>query len=139
MKVWLLYDCTDRLEGVYSEHAKEVREQQFYEEALQNREHRNSMLTQEIAELKAMRKPYLDEAELLLDTERSAKESNNMVLLKNTRKQRKVLLKQAEKLTYEMENRETKICNSQIMMKKDIMTTYGVYHYWQEEYVLEAD
>jgi hypothetical protein len=139
MKVWLLYDCTDRLEGVYSEHAKEVREQQFYEEALQNREHRNSMLTQEIAELKAMRKPYLDEAELLLDTERSAKESNNMVLLKNTRKQRKVLLKQAEKLTYEMENRETKIRNSQIMMKKDIMTTYGVYHYWQEEYVLEAD
>ena len=38
MKVWLLYDCTDRLEGVYSEHAKEVREQQFYEEALANRE-----------------------------------------------------------------------------------------------------
>lgn len=139
MKVWLLYDCTDRLEGVYSEHAKEVREQQFYEEALQNREHRNSMLTQEITELKAMRKPYLDEAELLLDTERSAKESNNMVLLKNTRKQRKVLLKQAEKLTYDMENREAKIRNSQIMMKKDIMTTYGVYHYWQEEYVLEAD
>ena len=139
MKVYLLYDCTDRLEGVYSEHAKEVREQQFYEEALQNREHRNSMLTQEIAELKAMRKPYLDEAELLLDTERSAKESNNMVLLKNTRKQRKVLLKQAEKLTYDMEHRETKIRNSQIMMKKDIMATYGVYHYWQEEYVLEAE
>ena len=139
MKVWLLYDCTDRLEGVYSEHAKEVREQQFYEEALQNREHRNSMLTLEIAELKAMRKPYLDEAELLLDTERSAKESNNMVLLKNVRKQRKVLLKQAEKLTYDMENREAKIRNSQIIMKKDIMTTYGVYHYWQEEYVLEAD
>ena len=139
MKVWLLYDCTDRLEGVYSEHAKEVREQQFYEEALANREHRNSMLTLEIAELKAMHKPYLDEAELLLDTERSAKESNNMVLLKNARKQRKVLLKQAEKLTYEMENRETKIRNSQIMMKKDIMTTYGVYHYWQDEYVIEVD
>ena len=139
MKVYLLYDRTDRLEGVYSERAHEVREQQFYEEALANREHRNSMLTQEIAELKAMRKPYLDEAELLLDTERSAKESNNMVLLKNTRKQRKVLLKQAEKLTYDMENREAKIRNSQIMMKKDIMATYGVYHYWQEEYVLEAE
>ena len=84
MKVYLLYDCTDRLEGVYSERAKEVRERQFYEEALANREHHNSVLAQEIAELKAMRKPYLDEAELLLDAERSAKESNNMVLLKNT-------------------------------------------------------
>jgi hypothetical protein len=139
MKVWLLYDCADRLEGVYSERAKEIREQQFFEEALQNREHRNSVLTQEIAELKAMRKPYLDEAELLLDTERAAKESNNGVLLKNTRKQRKVLLKQAEKLTYDIENRAAKIRDSQIMMKKALMTTYGVYHYWQEEYVLEAE
>lgn len=139
MKVWLLYDCADRLEGVYSEHAKEVREEQFYEEALQNREHRNTMLTQEIMELKSMRKPYLDEAELLLDTERTAKESNNMVLLKDTRKQRKILLKQADKLTSEISRRETKIRNSQVLMKKDIISSYGVYHYWRDEYVMEAE
>ena len=139
MKVYLLYDCTDRLEGVYSERAKEVREEQFYEEALQNRERRNTALAQEIAELKEMRKPYFDEAEMLLDVERTAKETNNTKLLSDTRKQRKILLRQADRLTSDIGRRETKIRNSQILMKKDIISTYGISHWWQEEYVLEAD
>lgn len=139
MKVWLLYDRDDRVEGVYSESGKEAREEQFYEEAIQNREHRNNVLTQEIVELKSMRKPYLDEAELLLDTERTAKESNNTVLLKDTRKQRKILLKQADKLTSEISIRETKIRNSQVLLKKDIISTYGIYHYWDEQYVMGVD
>lgn len=139
MKVWLLYDCTDRLEGVYSERAKEVREQQFYEEALQNREHRNALLTNEIIELKGMRKPYFDEAELLLDTERTAKEAGNMILLKDIRKQRKILLRQADRLTSEISCREDKIRNSMLYTHQQILEHYGVYHYWQDEYVLEAD
>ena len=139
MKVWLLYDCSDRIEGVYSESAKEVREQQFYEEALVNREHRNAILAQEVAELKAMRKPYFEEAERLLEEERTAKETNNTVLLKKTRKQRKVALRQADKLTSEIARRETKIHNSMLLTKKDIISTYGVHHCWEEYYVLEAD
>lgn len=139
MKVWLLYDCCDRLEGVYSEHAKEVREQQFYEEALQNREHHNNVLVQEIKELKAIRQPYIEEAERLLAVERVAKETDNTYMLKEARKQRKVTLRQVDKLTYDIRTREDKINSSMLLMKKDVLSSYGVYHYWQDEYVLEAD
>jgi hypothetical protein len=139
MKVWLLYDCTDRLEGVYSEHAKEVRERQLYEEALQNREHHNDILAQEIKELKAIRQPYIEEAERLLAEEYVAKEINNAGMLKEARKQRKVALRQIDKLTYDIRTREDKINSSMLLLKKDVMSSYGVYHYWQEEHVLEAD
>ena len=63
MKVCILFDYDDRLEGVYTEAAKEVREQQFYEEAIKNRDYFNTKLYNEIAELKVIRKPYLEEAE----------------------------------------------------------------------------
>ena len=139
MKVYLLYDCTDRLEGVYSEHAKEVREQQFYEEALQNREHRNAVLAEEVKELKVLRKPYLEEAERLLTVECEAKESENTYVLKETRKARKVALRQADKLTSEIACRETKIHNSMLQTSQQILSNYGIGHWWQEEYVLEAD
>ena len=137
MKVWILYDCTDRIEGVYSESAKETREELFYQEAIERRDHRNNMLIAEIKELKEMRQPYLDEADILLDSERAAKESGNISLLKRIKKQRKIDLRQADKLTSEIGRRETKIRNSQIMMKKDIISTYGIGHYWEEHYVLE--
>ena len=139
MKVWLLYDSFDRLEGVYSEAAKEAREEQFYEEALRNREYRNAVLTKEIVELRDIRQPYLDKADELLDIERVAKETNHTGMLKDSRKQRKVVLRQADKLTSEINRREAKIQDSQVLLKKDILATYGVRHTWQEEYVLEAD
>lgn len=137
MKVWLLYDCFERLEGVYSESAKEVREQQFYEEALKNREHRNTILANEVEELKTMRKPYFEEAERLLEEEREAKEINHTGKLKDAKKQRKVALRQADKLTSEINRRESKIHNSMLLMKKDIISTYGVRHTWDEQYVME--
>lgn len=139
MKVWLLYDCFDRLEGVYSEAAKEAREEQFYEEALRNREHYNTVLTREILELKDLRQPYLDKADELLDIERVAKETNHTGMLKDARKNRKVVLRQADKLTSEINRRETKIQDSHVLLKKDILATYGVRHTWQEEYVVEAN
>ena len=139
MKVWLLYDCTDRLEGVYSERAKEVREQQFYEEALARRMDRNNTLAEEVKELKALRKPYLDEAERLLTVEREAKESDCVYTLKEARKERKVALRQADKLTSEIARKETKIHNSLLLTYQQILSTYGIGHWWQEEYVLEAD
>jgi hypothetical protein len=74
---------------------------------------------------------------MLLDSERAAKESGNISLLKRIKKQRKIDLSQADKLTSEIGRRETKIRNSQIMMKKDIISTYGIGHYWEDHYVLE--
>lgn len=139
MKVYLLYDCTNRLEGVYSEHAKEVKEQQFYEEALARRMDRNAVLAEEVRELKTLRKPYLEEAERLLVIEREAKESDNTYVLKETRKERKVALRQADKLTSEIARRETKIHNSMLQTQKQILSNYGIGHWWQEEHVLEAD
>ena len=139
MKVWLLYDGFDRLEGVYSEAAKEAREEQFYEEALRSRESQNAVSTREIVELRDIRQPYLDKADELLDIERVAKETNHTGMLKDSRKQRKVMLRQADKLTSEINRREAKIQDSQVLLKKDILATYGVRHTWQEEYVIGVD
>lgn len=139
MKVWLLYDGEDRIEGVYTEAAKEAREEQFYQEALINRDHRNDRLIEEIKELKEMRQPYLDEANMLLDSEQAAKEEGNTCLLKMIKKQRKVDIRQADRLTSEISRRETKIRNSQILMKKEIIATYGTSHWWDEYYVIGED
>lgn len=139
MKVWLLFDNDDRIEGVYSEAAKEVREQQFYEEALTNREHHNATIAMEIKELKALRRPYLDDAERLLTEERVAKEINHTGKLKEARKQRKVALRQADKLTYDIRTKEERINNSMLLTYHQLINSYCPYHYWQEEYVLEAE
>lgn len=136
MRVWLLYDATDRIEGVYTESAKEAREEQFYLEAALNRDRHNERLAAEIEELKEMRRPYLEEAERLLDIERVVKDSGNFSLVKQSKHQRKINLRQADKLTSEIRSRETKIINSQILMKKEVIATYGISHWWDEYYVI---
>lgn len=137
MKVWLLYDGLDRIEGVYSESGKEAREQQFYEEAVIKREYCNTVLAKEIEELKAMRKIYIEESENLLEAEREAKEINHTGMIKEAKKKRKVSQRQTDKLTSEINKRETKIRDSEILMKKDLISSYGTYHRWDEQYVLE--
>lgn len=135
MKIHILYNYDDRVEGVFTAKGKAVKEQQLYDEALLRREKANAAITREIVELRELRQPYIIEAEMLLDTERSAKDANNTGLLKDTRKQRKVLLKQAEKLTYEIQRREDRILASQRMLRSEIMNTYGDSSYWEEYYV----
>lgn len=135
MKIHILYNYDDRVEGVFTAKGRVAKEQQLYDEALLRREKANATITREILELRELRQPYITEAEMLLDTERSAKEANNTGLLKDTRKQRKVLLKQAEKLTYEIQRREDRILASQRMLRSDLMNAYGDSSYWEEYYV----
>jgi hypothetical protein len=83
-----------------------------------------------------MRKPYLDEAERLLEEERAAKEINHTGRLKEARKQRRVAQRQADILTSRINSRETKVNDSMLLMKKDLMSSYGTQHYWEEYYVI---
>lgn len=136
MKVYLLYDnYDDRLEGVYTLAGKEQRDEELLTEAIQNRERVNQQLTAEIVELKKMRQPYLTEADMLLDKEREAKETNHTGHLKESRKQRRVLLRQADKLTYEIRKREEKILDSQCLLKHELLGQFGQHYYWEEYYV----
>ena len=138
MKIHILYNYDDRVEGVFTAKGRAAKELQLYDEALRRREKANDAITREILELRELRQPYITEAEMLLDTERSAKEANNTGLLKDTRKQRKILLKQAERLTYEIQRREDRILASQRMLRSDLMNTYGDSSYW-EEYDVEGE
>lgn len=136
MKVYLLYDnYDDRLEGVYTLAGKNQRDEELLTQAIQNRERVNQQLTAEIVELKKLRQPYLTEADLLLDKEREAKETNHTGHLKESRKQRRVLLRQADKLTYEIRKREERILNSQCLLKSEILAQFGQHYYWEEYYV----
>jgi hypothetical protein len=138
MKVYVLFsdDYYKNIEGIYTEEGKLKKDEELYNEAIQRRAKVNEQLTSEIVELKELRQPYITEAELLLDTEKEAKEANNTGALKNTRKQRKVLLKQADHLTFDIRRREEKILASQRITKSEIMSTYGSACYWEEQYLL---
>lgn len=137
MDVWILYRYDGIVEGVYTPAGKAQKEQQMLDEVVLRRERQNAAITAEIVELRELRQPYIIEAEMLLDTEREAKEANNTGLLKNTRKQRKVLLRQAEHLTYDIRCKEEKVLASQRMTKAELLYTYGDGSYW-EEYCLQG-
>lgn len=138
MDVWILYQYDGRIEGVYTAAGKAVRDRQRFDEALVKRERQIAFINAEIKELRELRQPYITEAEMLLDTEREAKEANNTGLLKNTRKQRKVLLRQAEHLTYDIRCKEEKVLASQRMTTAELLYTYGDGNYW-EEYCLQGE
>lgn len=135
MTVWILYNYDDKVDGVFTAAGKAKKEEQFYEEALRRRSETNARLTQEIVELRELRQPYITEAELMLEEERAAKEENHTGRLKAARKQRKVLLRQAEHLTYDIQRREEKIFASQRMTKANILSTYGLDYYFEEHFV----
>lgn len=136
MIVWLLYDYCDRVEGVYSDTGKIAKEKQLLATAVTEREKANALINQEIIELKELRQPYLTEADMLLDTERAMKETNNVSSLKSIRKQRKTLLRQADQLTYRIRNCEERILASQRMTKSELLDTFCRGYYWSE-YSLE--
>jgi hypothetical protein len=137
MTVWILYNYDGIVEGVYTPEGKARREQQMLDEAILRRAHYNERLTNAILELKELRQPYIVEAELLLEEERVAKEANHTGRLKAARKQRKVLLKQAEHLTWDIKCKEEEILASQRLTKEDILYKYHDNYDWEEHYVME--
>lgn len=132
MFVWVLHQYDGRIEGVYTTAGKAARDQQRFNEAFVMRERHIASINAEIKELRDLRQPYIIEAEMLLDTERKAKEANNIRSLKSTRKQRKVLLRQAEHLTYSIRCKEEKVLAVQRMTKTEILDAYGDENYWEE-------
>lgn len=139
MKVWVLFSDTyyKNIEGIFTPDGKARKEEQLLVEALQRRDSVNSQYASEIAELKELRQPYITEADVWLEKEKSAKEANHTGDLKEARKWRKVLLQQAEHLTYDIKCREEKILASQRMTKAEILSTYGRDYYWEDYYVEE--
>lgn len=137
MRIYVLFsdDYYKSIEGIYTQEGKVKKDEELYDEALQRREAVNADYVSEIVELKELRQPYITEAEMLLDNEKAAKESNDVVLLKHIRKQRKVLLRQADQLTWDIKRREDKILASQRMTRGEIMSAYGRDCYWEEHYL----
>jgi hypothetical protein len=139
MQVWILrksYD--DTIEGVYTTAGKARKEEALLDIAIEQREKFNARLTMEILELRELRQPYIVEAEELLEKEQEAKAENHTGKLKAVRKQRKVLLRQAEHLTYDIKKLEDKILASQRMTKEAIRLEFGEHYYW-EDYYLEGE
>lgn len=139
MKLWVLFDDTyhKNIEGIYTEEGKAKKDEELLNEALTRRTRVNAQLASEIEELKKLRQPYIDDAETWLEKEKAAKEANHTVNLKEARKQRKVLLRQAEHITYDIQRREEKIFANHRMLKSEIMSTFGRDCYWEDYYLSE--
>jgi hypothetical protein len=140
MKVWVLFsdDYYKNIEGIYTEEGKALKESQLLDDAIKRRATVNEKLMAEIVELKELRQPYIIEADILLEAENAAKEAGATGKLKDARKQRKMLLRQAEHITYDIRYREEKILASNRMTRAEILSNYGRDCYWEDHY-LEGD
>ncbi len=139
MTVYVLFNTYyDRVEGVYNEAGKAKKQDELFDMALNKRTEYTNKLMQEILELRDMRQPYITEADSLLEKENEAKETNDLVTLKGIRKQRKVLLRQAEHLTYDIKSREEKILAAERLLKSEVMNQFGSHNYDWLDYSLEG-
>ena len=139
MTVYVLFNTYyDRVEGVYNAAGKAKKQEELFDMALNKRTEYTNKLMQEILELRELRKPYITEAEMLLEKETEAKEANNMPLFNSIRKQRKVLLHQAEHLTYEIKHKEEQILAAGRLLKSEIMNKFGSRNYDWLDYTLEG-
>jgi hypothetical protein len=139
MRVWVLFNTYyDRVEGVYNDAGKAEKQEELFNSALNKRTEYTNKLTLEILELRELRQPYITEAETLREKENEAKETNNIPLLKGIRKQRKVLLHQAEHLTYEIKHKEEQILAAGRLLKSEIMNQFGCRNYDWLDYPLEG-
>lgn len=137
MLVWLMKDnYDDDVEGVYTYEAKCQKEQEFLEQASQSRDRSIELLNAQIAEIIEVRNPIIYEAEALLPEETAAKEANHTGRLKEVRKKRKVLLKQAEKLTYDIHKAEHQIMELSCLTKSQLIQRYGARYYFEEHWVV---
>lgn len=139
MTVWVLVDrCYDTIEGIYTPAGKEVRDNQLFETANEARVKFEAKCTLDMSELREVRQPYIIEANELLEKEQEAKLKGDTKALKNIRKQRKTVLKQAERLTYDIKRLEERLLASQRMTKSAILNQFSYKYYW-EEYDLIGD
>jgi chromosome segregation ATPase len=126
----------DHVEGVYTYEAKLDKEREFLEQASQSRDRSIEHLNEQIAEITEVRNPIIYEAEALLSEEAAAKEANHTGRLKEVRKKRKVLLKQAERLTNDIHRAERQIMELSCLTKSQLIHRYGDGHYFEEHWVV---
>lgn len=139
MTVYVLFNTYyDRVEGVYNAAGKAKKQEELFDLALNKRTEYTNKLMQEILELRELRQPYITEAETLLEKENEAKEADDINTLKGIRKQRKVLLRQAEHLTYDIKTKEEQILAAERLLKSEIINQFGSRNYDWLDYPLEG-
>jgi hypothetical protein len=124
------------IEGVYTLEAKLKKEQEFLVEAEERRDCNIASIKKQIEEITVMRNPIIYEAEAMLADETAAKEANHTGRLKEVRKKSKTLLRQAEKMTYNIHSLESKLLNLSCLTKSQLLAEYGRCRYF-EEHTLE--
>lgn len=139
MIVWVLREnYSNRIIGVFTEAGKKVKEEELLQEALRRREQRIKRLTEEVAEQRAIRAPFITEAAELLEVEKAAKEANDTATLITVKKQRKVALKQTSLITSSIQRKEDEILRYQRMMWSEIRSEFGTKDYDWEDHYLEG-
>ena len=139
MKVYVLMNSyDDTIEGIFTESSKAAEDKKLLNDAHTHRMEAIERVFAEITELKDMRQPLIDRSEDLLVEESNAKEPDSGGKFKLIRKERKQLIRQADQLTYKIQDRERLIVEYQTMLKADVLRTFGGHFHW-EEYYLEGD
>lgn len=139
MIVWVLKEnYSHRIIGIFTEAGKKVKEEELFNEALRRREQRIKRLTEEVAEQRAIRGPFITEAAELLEVEKAAKEANDTATLITVKKQRKVALKQADLITSSIQRKEDEILRYQRMMRSEIYSEFSTKDYDWEDHYLEG-
>lgn len=139
MIVWVLREnYNDRIIGIFTEAGKKAKEEELFQEALRRREQRIKRLTEEVAEQRSIRAPFITEAADLLEVEKTAKEANDTATVITVKKQRKVALKQAGLITSSIQRKEDEILRYQRMMRSEIYSEFSTKDYDWEDHYLEG-
>ena len=138
MTVWILKAGYrgETILGVYTEAAKAAVEQTYLDDASRRRDNKVNSLRRQIDEITAIRNPTIYKAEAMLTDEATAKEAGHMSRLKEIRKERKALLRHADKLTYDIHSLERQVLNLTSLTQQQLLDSFSPDRYF-EEYTVE--
>lgn len=138
MTVWILKAGYhgEHILGVYTEAAKAAVEQVYLDEARRRRDRKVNTIRKQIEEIVATRNPIIYTAESMLTDEAVAKEAGHMSRLKEIRKERKTLLRHAEKLTHDIHVLEQNVLDLTSLTQQQLLDSFSADRYF-EEYTVE--
>lgn len=136
MKVYVCMNSwEDCVEGVYTEEGMQRFKDKLFEDAIKQRDLNAQNVQRSIQSLKEARQPALIKAEELLNEEKDLKVQERWAECKAIHKRRKTVLREADRLTYNIQELERRYERLFCMTTEELLSEYSGRFYFEEHYV----
>lgn len=136
MKVYVCMNSwEDCVEGVFTEEGMQKFKDKLFEDAIKQRDLNAQNVQRSINSLKEARQPALIKAEELLAEEKELKAQERWAECKAVHKRRKMVLREANRLTYNIQDLEQRYTRLYCMTTEELLREYSSKFYFEEHYV----